>query len=188
MSRLFRPRLRTYLGLVALIGTLTGTLLTVSSTPASASLFSVRVLSENFEGSSASTWTFDGAASCQFCGYVESDAIAAHSGTNSAFIETFAFLGSFYSVGKLVHLPATHSCTARLYISHVGPANIEVINPSSWTYVALRSLPGTVVNYQLQSVSWSGGPSDVYFRVSTVSDSTQPDPWTNVDDITIDCS
>ena len=183
MSRLFRPRLRTYLGLVALIGTL----LAVPSTPASASIFPIRILTENFEGDSAGTWTFDGAADCSFCGYVEPDSIAAHSGTNSAFVETFYWLGSFYSVGKLVYLPVNRSCTARVYISHVGPANIEVIDPDSWTYVALRSLPGTVVNYQQQSVSWSGGPKTVYFRVSTISESAHPDPWLNVDDITIDC-
>lgn len=180
-SRLLRPRLRTYLAVIAVIGTL----LTVAATPASAS---VVVLTENFEGSSASTWTFNGGGRCQFCGYVEDDYIVAHSGTKSAFIETFYWLASFYSVGKSVSLPQHRSCGVRLYLEHVGPANIEVIDPSSWTYVALLSLPGTAVDYQQQSLSWSGGPSTVYFRVSTVSDSSQPDPWANVDDITITCS
>jgi hypothetical protein len=184
-SRLFRPRLLLLLGLAALLTT--G--LAVPATPASASIFSNRVLTESFEGSSASTWTFDGSPSCRFCGYVESDSIAAHSGSRSAFIESFVFY-DFYSVGKSVHLTwgLFHTCTARLYISHIGAANIEVINPGDWTYLALNSLQGTSVNYQLQSVSWSGGPSDVYFRVSTVPDSAEQDPWANVDDITIDCS
>jgi hypothetical protein len=183
-SRLSRPRLCLLLGLAALLATT----LAMPATPASASIFSNRVLSESFEGSSAATWTFNGRPSCNFCGYIDADSIAAHSGTHSAFIESFVFY-NFYSVGKSVHLTwgLLQVCTARLYISHIGTANIEVINPSNWTYLALNSLQGSS-DYQLQSVSWRGGPSDVYFRVSTVPGSAQQDPWANVDDITIDCS
>src|SRR4051812_43740482 len=152
--------------------------LAMPATPASASIFSNRVLTESFEGSSASTWTFDGSPSCNFCGYIESDSIGAHAGTRSAFIESFSFY-DFYSVGKSVHLTwgPFHICTAHLYIRHIGAANIEVINPSNWTYLALNSLQGISGDYQLQSVSWNGGPSDVYFRVSTVPDSAEGDPW-----------
>ena len=184
-SPLSRPRLRPYIGVAALVITL----LAVPAAPASALPAPIRELTETFEGSSANTWTFDGAAGCDFCGYVLSDSSVAHSGTKSAFIETFGFFSSFFSVGKSVHLVfgANHTCIARLYVKHIGAANIEVINPTNWTYVALRSLPGTSTSYQFQSLSWVGGPTDVYFRVSTVSDSVEPDPWTYVDDITIDC-
>jgi hypothetical protein len=179
MSRLFRPRLRVYLGLLALIGAL----LTV---PATAAWASVRVLTENFEGSSASTWIFNGNPYCRYCGYVDDDYISAHSGTKSAFIRAYTPLGSFYSVGKRVHLPITHGCTFGMYLSNVGLANIEVINPSGWTYLGLLSLP-VGSDYQYRSVTWYGGPSDVYVRVSTVSTSNWQDPWANVDDITVDC-
>jgi len=180
------PRLRPYLAVVAFVITR----LALPSTPASAIPAPIRALTETFEGSSANTWTFNGAASCDFCGSVLSDSTVAHAGTKSAFIETFGFLSSYFSVGKGVHLVfgANRSCIARLYLKHVGAANIEVINPTSWTYVALKSLPGTATSYQFQFLSWIGGPSDVYFRVSTVSDSVQPDPWAYVDDITIECS
>ena len=182
-SRLSRLRLCLLLGLAAVLATTVA----APATPASAGFFSNRVLSESFEGSSAGTWTFDGSPGCDFCGYIDSDSISAHSGTRSAFIEAYIF-DDFYSVGKSVHLTWGLSgiCTARLYISHIGVANIEVIDPSDWTYLALNSLQGSS-GYQLQSVSWRGGPSNVYFRVSTVPSSDQQDPWANIDDITIDC-
>jgi len=181
MSRLFGPRLRTYLGVLALIGTL----LTVPATSASASTFPVRRLWETFEGSSAATWTFSGTFGC--CGHIEDDAFEAHSGTKSAYIGTPSPAGSWYSVGKLVYLGSNQHCQARLWVSHVGAVNIEVINPSNWTYVALSSLSGGSI-YQSQFLNWYGGPRDVYFRVSSVSTDPVLNPWAHVDDITIDCS
>jgi hypothetical protein len=180
MRRLFRPRLGRYLGLLALIGTL----LTVPATAASAA---TRMLSESFEGSSAYTWTFEGDPYCQFCGEVDDFKPWAHTGAKSAFIRTYSPVGSWFSVGKLVHLQRNNSCQARVYVLRVGTVNVEVIDPSTWTYLALGTI-SSGESYQLQSLNWWGGPTDVYFRVSIVSTPERTDGWANVDDITIDCS
>jgi hypothetical protein len=184
-SRLSWRKLRRHLGLAGLVTAM----LAIPAAPASASFIPLRVLTETFEGSSASTWTFDGSPGCSFCGFVDSNSVEAHGGTKYAFIEAFSF-DDFFSVGKSVPIPRSFvsSCVAHLYVMLVGSANIEVIDPSSWTYLGLHSVQGTSSNYQLQSVSWTGGPSEVYFRVSVVPNSAQSDPWAQIDDITIDCT
>jgi hypothetical protein len=161
-------------------------------TPTAASA-STRVLSETFETSSADSWVFDG--NCGFCGYVKSDLSGSHTGTRYAYITTLKFAGYFASVGKGVHLSwgAQHTCTASLYLKSFGITNVEVIDPTTWRYVALKSLAtGTGGVYQFQTLAWRGGPSDVYFRVSIVGNGDGPDngegPKAGVDDIAIDCA
>ncbi|MGL5829811.1 MAG: hypothetical protein ACRC0L_09625 [Angustibacter sp.] len=82
----------------------------------------------------------------------------------------------FASLGQQVRLsPAQlHSvrCGAAMYIKAPAGAakvNLEVINPSNWTYIALKSVTLSSSSYTaVVTPTWIPGPIDVYLRVSLV--------------------
>lgn len=66
------------------------------------------------------------------------------------------------------------------------PVNIEVINPSTWTYVALRtvSVSGSWKNHTIGP--WSNTPVEVFlcFAVTSTGDVEHA----NVDDVVVTCA
>ncbi|MFI5495922.1 hypothetical protein [Actinoplanes sp. NPDC051859] len=73
--------------------------------------------------------------------------------------------------------PTGTKCTLRLSlrtetVGRTSTANVEVINPTTWTYLALNKV--TVGNNwaDVQTTDWYNGPETVYFRVSLFGDST----------------
>jgi hypothetical protein len=147
---------------------------------------------DSFENS---TWTTDGVGGWGYVGYSST----AHSGTQEAFVDAWNGWGS---VGRPVRIgvPAGgfSGCVMALWVRPLEPVtrlNVEVINPSTWNYVALRTVtltapaPGVFRPYQYVYLgeSWTVSVRDVFFRVSAVSHSGG-DSTADVDDVEIRCS
>jgi hypothetical protein len=153
------------------------------------------VLTDNFESNAAATWFFGGNPACGFCGYISDDSLQAHSGTHWASIDSF-YNDSFFSVGRTVHLqpPAGFraACYAQVYVKlPAGQLNFEVIDPTTWTYIALTTIQTTSdVGYRLVTAgTWYPGPLDVVIRVSVVRVGDPPtDAFANVDDLRVVCT
>lgn len=69
-------------------------------------------------------------------------------------------------------------CAAGIYLQGFAGAkvNVEVINPSTWTYVALNSITIGGSGYGQYTVGpWTGGPNLVHFRVSLLGSIDSPE-------------
>jgi len=114
----------------------------------------------------------------------------ARSGSNDAWLTA---QDQFSAVGKPVHLtPAEFhaaTCSAQIYVKAVGPAtlNVEVIEPASWTYIALNTVSLSGGGYTAVGVGpWTPGPVDVYFRVSLLGNGGRSQ--VRVDDLQVSCA
>lgn len=93
-----------------------------------------------------------------------------------------------------VGIPAngTGVCSAQVYIDPQFTArlNLEVINPSSWTYIALKTvtLGGSGVFYQAASVGWVPVQPNVHFRVSVLGDTPNGFSGAHIDDFSVVCT
>lgn len=150
---------------------------------------------DTFEAANAgSVWTPDGGAGVSDVEY----STTAHSPSHQGYL--WALNPGFQSLGRRVHLPAvlgtnaSPSCTASIWIRPIGVTklNIEVINPSNWTYISLKTVTiGTPSGYQpYQQVSvplWYPTTLDVFFRVSNIyiSDNSI---GAELDDLAVTCS
>ncbi len=102
----------------------------------------------------------------------------------------------FSSIGRTVHLtpaqfhPAQCAAAISLRASVDGSTstvNVEVINPTSWTYIALQQVRVTGSNFQNFNVGpWTPGPVDVYFRVSLLNAGSYR--YLGVDDLVVQCA
>ena len=100
------------------------------------------------------------------------------------------------SVGRAVRLtPAQYhqtQCTAQVELraSSTGSTsvvNIEVIDPTTWTYVALNQVHVTGSNWQSFTVGpWRPGPVNVFFRVSLLGANAYR--YAGVDHLVIYCT
>jgi hypothetical protein len=189
--RLPQLKLRGYLAITAV-----AIALTVSqAAPVHAStLPTVWILADGFEANPASTWTFSGSPACGICGYFATDAPQAHTGNRWASVQAMAS-NSFFSVGRTVTLTpaATHaaSCVAHIYVKlPAGQLNFEVINPATWTYIALTTI-NTTSDTGYRNVSagpWTTGPVNVVIRVSVLRNGNPPTTaFANVDDLLVQC-
>ena len=150
-------------------------------------------LSDGFEVGATGSWTFGGVPSCVNCGYVSDDPWQARSGTRWASIEARAS-DSWFSVGRTVRLapPTTSaSCAARMYVKvAAGTVNVEVINPATWTYLAVSTV-GVGGDYQRVTTGiWRATtPADVVVRASVVRAGSPPtSAFANVDDVSVTCT
>jgi len=146
-------------------------------------------LTDNFENNPAASWWSESDAD----GYLQwggHDGLA-RSGVDYA--EVYRFVQGWSSADRAVTLPyqavaAARTCTLAGYVQElVGTRfNVEVIDPTSWTYLALGvfTLPDTFVWHQY-SVSWTGGPSSVVLRFVVVSNGNFA--RIKVDDVTVQC-
>jgi hypothetical protein len=144
---------------------------------------------DGFESNPFGVWEFhrSGAGS----GDVELGLGTARTGQNNAILTTSA--GGWSGVGKLLTVrprTAGHSttCGGGFYVRPVsGPAvlNVEVIEPTSWTYLALRTVRVSDLLWRRHEVAtYQDGPTQVFIRVSLLGGSGP----VRVDDMTFQCS
>ncbi len=166
---------------------LTGGLVSTMAAPSNASGY--WAVQDNFETNASSVWNFSSSGNGfgDFGGYDGT----AHSGTVYATI--YRFTAGWSAVGRTVHLTPmqlhTATCQAQIYLQDWAgtQVNFEVINPSTWTYVALKPITIANSNWNAYQVGpWTGGPTDVYVRVAVGS--TGGFARVKVDDLTVACT
>jgi hypothetical protein len=178
------PLLRTSLraGVMAVLLGLTAALFGMTASPASAAIITVQ---DGFEGTQAANWSFSHVGD----GTGGLSSLQTHTGVRDGFLSMRS--AGFSSVGRRVNLPPTTNCTAGIHVNPVlatQQINFEIIEPSSFTYVALKTvvLSGDAP-YTFVSTQWSHGPTNVLVRVSLIGNgSTQLGAW--VDDLGILCN
>src|SRR5215211_4684809 len=115
--------------------------------PAQASVWQ---LSDGFEGNPAAVWTLYRVGTGG--GGFDINAGTARTPYNNAWLSMQS--SGWSSVGRSVHLtPATvhqTTCAARIYVLPLGTAkiNFEVIKPSTWTYISLKTVTLSGSTYQ----------------------------------------
>lgn len=140
-------------------------------------------LTDNFDSNPAATWKIGGEG-----GFNTSP-------TTSAWLRKSDNSG-WAEVGRTVHLtPAQFhraECAASISLrasadGSTSTVNIEVIDPSSWTYIALNKVSVTGSNFQQFNVGpWTPGPVDVYFRVSLLAAGSYR--YLGVDSLVVSCA
>jgi hypothetical protein len=154
-------------------------------------------LTDDFEAADAGyVWTTEHGECC----YVFSN-LHYHSSSHAGQLG-WTSLDSWTSLGRSVHLPAlldrNTRCKATIWIdAWTFPptddlvVNVEVINPTDWTYIALSTLtlaPSTEWR-QISTPVWTPYTSDVYFRVSNLSYPGHPygGGFSYLDDFRVTC-
>jgi hypothetical protein len=166
-----------------ILATSTGALV-LAGAPAHASGWQ---LQDGFDYQPAATWTLEhyGTSGAGF----DLNAGTARTAPNNAYLWAQT---QFSSVGRSVTLrnnSTRNDCAAGVYLQGFDGAkvNVEVIDPSSWTYVALHSVTLSGSGYRLYTVGpWTGGPNTVYVRISLLG--TGAYNLVRVDDLTVQCS
>ena len=154
--------------------------------PAQASVWQ---FSDGFEGNPSATWILYRVGTGG--GGYDINAGTARTPYNNAWL---SMQGSGWSsVGRTVHLtPATvhpATCAARIYALPLGTArlNFEVIKPSTWTYISLKTVTLTGSTYQAVTTnSWNALDIDVFVRVSLIY--TGSFSAVRLDDLIVQCS
>jgi len=182
----FRPR--ALLGVLAVLALLTGG----SAAPAQAVAVHVWTLSDGFESDPAGLWTFGGSPACGVCGSIREDPWQARTGNRWASIEAMA-ADSWFSAARTVRLspPASSAtCVLWMYVKvPAGTVNVEVINPATWTYLAVTSVGVSTDYRQVTTPTWRTAPADVVVRASVVRAGDPPTTaFANVDDVTVRCT
>lgn len=144
-------------------------------------------LNDGFEYNPAATWTLYHSAIGG--GGFDLNAGTARTGYNDAWLSVQT---GFSSVGRSVYLTPAQlhqsSCGAAIYISALSGSqlNFEVINPSTWTYIALKTVTLSGGGYTLVTVGpWVPGPLTVFIRVSLLGNGGFS--AVRVDDLLVQC-
>jgi hypothetical protein len=169
-------------------------LLLVTGAPAHAA--STGTLTDNFESTDAGfVWTNEMGVPLE--GLVEYSSTA-HSPTHQAFA-LWPPAGGWSSIERRVYLPvsvlnSTSRCSASIWVRPIGITkfNIEVINPSDYTYISLKTVTiGTASGYfpfqQLTVPTWTPRNRNILFRVSLVDIGTDT-LGAQVDDLRVTCN
>lgn len=144
-------------------------------------------LTDGFDYQPASTWTVEAYGSSG--GGFDLNAGTARTAPNNAYLWAQT---QFSAVGRSVTLRNNSTriaCAAAVYLTGLKGAkvNIEVINPSTWTYVSMRQVTLTGAGYTQYTVpSWSGGPNTVYVRISLLG--TGAYQLIRADDLVVQCT
>jgi hypothetical protein len=170
---------------VGVIVAISSILLGLVSAPAYASIWGFQ---DGFENNPTGTWHLEhyGNSNAGF----DLNAGTARSGANDAWLTSQT---SFASVGRTVHLtPAqfhASTCAGQIFVQSLGTAkvNFEIINPTSWTYIALETVTLSGGGYTAVEVGpWTPGPVDVYVRLSLLGNGGFS--AVRVDDMQVQCS
>jgi hypothetical protein len=178
-ARWWRSVRRAVVGVVMSTGLIVGT-----ATAAHASLWQ---LNDGFDSSPAATWHTEtyGTSGAGF----DLNAGTARSAPNDAYLWAQT---QFASVGRSVVLRNNSTriqCAAAIYLTGLSGSkvNVEVINPSSWTYISLKTVTLTGGGYSQVTVpAWTGGPNTVYFRVSVLGNGGFSS--VRADDLVVQCT
>jgi hypothetical protein len=157
---------------------------------ATAPSFAAPVLDDNFETAAASNWTFPHSGADAGGNISTTDSF---SPTHNAFV-TIRGAG-FSAAGRLVSLasvPKPANCHADILVKplSVGTINVEVINPATFTYIALRTQALAPSPYSTQAINWTaaaGSPSTVLFRVSLLGTTDGSRSSIRLDDLHVRC-
>jgi len=159
---------------------------------APANAFTVFTMHDSFEAN-PTNWTFQRSGTGD--GKISYDSRIAHTGSGFANISSMGS-GAFSSVGLPVHLtPGATFCTLSAVFSpeSFSPdghnyVNMEVINPTSWTYIALKTLDFRSISvWPAESLTWIQSATDIYIRFSVLG-STDWRIRTWIDDVSVTCS
>src|SRR5262245_18859776 len=157
-----------------------------SAGPANASLWQV---SDGFEGNPAATWTFFKVGTGG--GGFDINAGTARTPYNNAWLSVQS--SGWSSVGRNVHLTPVPfhqaSCAARINVLPLGTAtvNFEIIKPSTWTYISLKTVTLSGGTYQAVTTSaWNAVDADVFLRVSLIY--TNGFSAVRLDDMVVQCA
>jgi hypothetical protein len=144
-------------------------------------------LTDTFDSDPASRWSigFVGAGSGNF----------STSGGNTWGWVTKTDSDGWSEIGRTVHLTPAQlhqaECTASVSLrasvdGSTSAVNVEVIDPTSWTYVALRPVKVTGSDFQAFAIGpWTPGPVDVYFRLALLGSGSYR--YLGVDDVVVQC-
>ncbi|GAA1748983.1 hypothetical protein [Luedemannella helvata] len=153
----------------------------------SAAYASIWQLTDGFDYQPASTWTVEAYGSSG--GGFDLNAGTARTAPNNAYLWAQT---QFSAVGRSVTLrnnSTRNGCAAAIYLTGLSGAkvNIEVINPSTWTYISLRQVTLTGGGYTQYTVpSWTGGPNTVYVRIALVGSGAYQ--LIRADDLIVQCN
>jgi len=144
-------------------------------------------LDDSFESNPAGTWTFyhEGLGSGGF----DINAGQARSWSNNAWLTAQS---GWSSVGRTVSLTPfqpgrTLNCATQIYIKPFGTATVslEVIDPSTWTYVALKTVTLSGDSYKAVTTAPFIPPhKDVFVRISLTGDGYRA---VRIDDLIVQC-
>lgn len=174
--------------------------LTVVLAPAGPASAGVWQLSDGFEPSSnpASRWSADGEGTC-WGPYYTGGIGPVRTGTGFAHWRVL-YWPDWCSIGRTITLvpfvtrPGPIRCTAGIWarLRGQGPQlNVEVIDPDTWTYIALKTVPypGYRADYTLHTVSWTAQRADVVLRFALGAMGSGPYPAEiELDDAVVQCT
>jgi hypothetical protein len=144
---------------------------------------------DDFESNPASVWNFDGAGTD--VGFFSTGAAYAHSGTGSAWL--FQFDPGFSSVGRPVYINTAlvypSGCLATFYLRSETSTvvNVEIIEPHTWTYIALNQVTTSPTWTPYTVGPWGVHQLDVFVRVSALQSAPGGVNIVSVDDLTVAC-
>jgi len=144
------------------------------------------VTTDSFEVNAASTWSFSHSGTGG--GWLESLGEYSRTGNWDAYIYTSS---GWSSVGRTVNMGwYPGSAAVEIYLRPYGnnvKVNLEVIDPSNWTYIALKTV--TLANsytYQYVATDWfTVNRPNVFVRVSVLASGTGASSGVDVDDLTV---
>jgi hypothetical protein len=155
---------------------------------------SVVVVSDNFEGNPASRWWLESGGYWGYGDFWNTPSLA-HSPSRNAYLDA---INGWAAVGRNVYLPLTTPyskwrCNASFWITPQENArskvNLEVIDPTNWTYIALGTFTREYNGgYQYISIDFVPTRKDVVVRLAVVHsyyDSTSGS--IRVDDLYVRC-
>jgi hypothetical protein len=172
-------------------------------------------LYDSFEGDYASRWDPEwglnsGGRPIVYDRGVQLDGNGSRTGRNNGALTGGAFPDRIPSLGRYVNLTvpagdAYYSCKAQIYMYNASVdggqrpfiVNFEVIDPATWTYVALGTFDIRTTSYRLFSIGvpnpgggtpWSlRDHPNVFIRISAVNPYDMQSKQVNLDDLAVDC-
>jgi hypothetical protein len=172
--------------------------LTAALLPATPAQALTITTNDGFESNPASTWSIGGNGSGTRTGGFGTTLGAPRTGSNLTWLRVQNGTG-WMSVGRTVSastaLAMPINCTLRFWLlSSTGSrANVEVIRPSDWTYLALNQVTASGSWQQFTagpfdpSPAFTGGDIQMFVRVSLLGRGAGTDSRLRVDDMSFSC-
>ncbi|WP_066362862.1 hypothetical protein [Herbidospora mongoliensis] len=173
--------------------------LTVTLAPAGPASAGIWQLTDGFEPATnpASRWTPTAVGTC-WGPYYTGGIGPARTGTGFAHWRVL-YQPDWCSIGRTIRLSPVVGrtgvrCTAGIWARLRGgdpQLNVEVIDPDTWTYIALKTVPypGWVAGWTLHTVTWTAQRPDVVLRFALLAKGNGPYPAEiELDDAIVQCT